>query len=994
MKRKRFFEVKEEYRSVCRRTAFGVVCALILCIFASTAMASTASANANFKLTDGISASSNSSDSAWVVFNKDSTQLPVSLSGSPNLNYEFFGTGEYKNSNPAAETSVEQLMKDAGSRSVRLNLLWQVFSEPKASAPYWDWAWFDGTSDGQRILRAVYSGEMVDLVVNKTAFWAGKDLALTHPPESAAYSEQVTLNGTTPSQLSHTFLMGEKDYVHDKESVVGVNAATQAITNENIGSGNGSAFLELSLQHSAIVPGSLKLYVNGVQWNEVEFFRASNTLDKQAFVFFPNTGKVRFGDGWNGPILPSGANVTVSYSYYTNPFREYNGTTYNTTDQLDYRINYTNGTIQRTANSTIPSGSTVKITYYYLDTSTWQNFWKELTAHYSGEVKYFEVLNEENLDQSWTGTQAQYAEMLRAAYAGAKAGNPASEVLLGGLGWGTTDFSNLYSLNTKGAFDDAAWHPYGWQLSPDNPQCLFNALNNNYFSAVNANGDSSKPVFLNEVGFSTSQQVGMSYSAQGLALSRMYMMLLRNPRVVNASWWGVVDESPVGQQESELYISHLGLFSKNASGNISPKPAYYTFKSLGTNKGVIIDLASFDSSGNLTQGQYSVNKISFNGLGNDLSSANIFISQTNSNDWTQLGGVSMGVSQNAGSTYTYTINIPTVTARFIQIQFIKNSGATQFAIDEVKVFSTGGTNVALNKYYAAAGFVDDGAIYFSGPPNNPPAVSNPVPQFSYTIDKTNNQVILKNNTQPAQGATITGYLWYNNGTQISNLKDYSYSTSANTTLNIKLEVYYTGGASGYVQSASQTIYTGAGSTATNPTPAFTYTIDKVNKKVILKNQSAPGTGSTITGYLWFNNGVQISNSVDFDYYTTQNTDLNIELEVYYKGGAGGYVTSTFRTFNTGVWSTSLNPTPSFNYTIDAANNLLVLNNTTQSVAGATITGYLWFNNSIQISNLVNYSYPINSYTTYNICLSVYYTGGSSGWVQQNCNSIYSGKLSR
>lgn len=951
---------------------------LVLVTCASVAVADASSASAHIKLTDGIIASSSATDGAWVSMSKDSTQLPAALDSPTSIG--FFGTGEYKSST-SNEIAVEALMKAAGSRAYRTTIYLNVFPEPDGSSPNWDWGWYNNYPDGQRISRAIANGQMVNITVNKFPQWSNKSLALEHPPMKIVSQERVTLNGTTPVSLSHKFIFGEKNEPYDKVGVVLASSSLQSVSNEWVGAGSGGSWQELSLKNKNIVPGSLKLYVNGVQWNEVVYFRASSTLDKQAYVFFPNTGKIRFGDGWLGAKLPSGSNVTATYSYYTTSYREYSSSTYNNSEQLDYRIDYANGTIKRTSNSTIPNGVTVMVTYYYLDTSWWQQFWKELTANYAGKVKYFEPWNEENLDKFWYGSMPQYIEMMRTASLGAKSGNSDAVVVLGGLGWSTDYLSKLYSAGAKSLFQVAAWHPYGWETGLDTPGSHANLLNNYYFSSMSANNDSSKPVFLNEVGFSTSTQVGISWGAQAIELSRMYMKLRRNPQVENLSWWGVVDEEPLGQQENELYVSHMGLMAKDSSGNLQLKPSYYAFKNFGTNKGLIIDLASYGSSGNVTQWTYTFNKAVVSSFANDLAEVKVFASSNNVNDWYLVSGTSLLVSQNSNGTFTYTLSFPQVSARFVQLQFVKKSGVSNFKLDEVKILSTSGTNIALNKLYAIEGF----SISQSAPPT--PVQQNPTPNFTYVLDSSSKSIAMTNTTTPGT-ATLTGYLWFVNGVQLSNAINFTYLALANQDLNICLEAYYTGGAGGYVQKACKLINTGA-SGAENPTSSFSYTIDKENQRVVLDNQSTPGA-ATITGYLWFNNGTQISNAIDYNYQTSQQQDLNICLRTYYVGGISGYVVVSCKSFNTGVWGGSAsNPVANFNYSINSQNGLLTLTNTT-TPGTAAITGYLWYDDAKYLSSNVNYSYTVAQNTDLNICLYVFYTGGIDGYRQKFCRAFNTG----
>lgn len=703
---------------------FGAIVFITLLTFVN---ADVAMANAHIRLTDGLTPSSNPSDPAWVYFTSDSTQLPAPYSTSPNLSPEFFGINEYSSAHPADEKKIESLMLDAGASAYRATVYLNLFPEPNQSPPYWDFNQWDATTDGQRITRAIGNGQMVNIVVHRTPLWAAKTLPTQHPPEGFVQQEEVILNGTTPLQLSHKFILGENNLQYDKESVVagGANAVYNYVDSETVGTGDGSYWQEYKLNNAPAIPGKLQLYVDGVLWNEVPYFQGSGNPNKNQYVFFPDTGLIRFGDGYNGSVPQSGTIITAKYSYYTNPYKEYRGQKYNTTDKLDYRIDYANGTIQRTANSSIPDGATVRVTYYYLDTSWWQEFWKELTAHYAGQVKYFEVWNEEDNSSFWMGTPAQYFEMLRTAYIGAKEGNPNAVVMLGGLAADSGYLPKLYNLGAQNYFDALAWHPYGWQTPPDNPQSQFNITNSNYFQSAAANGDTAKPVFLNEVGFSTNQQGGMNWDAQGIALSRMYMMLARNPQVVNVSWWGVGDTARLGNDESDPYTSHLGLLAMDSSGNLLQKPAYYTFKNLATNKGVIIDLAAYNADGSVQQSDYTFNKIVFSSLGEDFNSVNVLVSEKNANDWNEASST-MTVAEDTNGIFEYTLLMKATTARFVQIQFVKKTGVNKFSIGEIQVITPQGDNTALKKYYSVAGFEDSASVSPAQPEVRPP--QEPAPQ--------------------------------------------------------------------------------------------------------------------------------------------------------------------------------------------------------------------------------------------------------------------------
>jgi hypothetical protein len=708
----------EKYASNKPQILFAVLALISILALAQNTFSSAASANANTKLTDGINASSSKIDPAWVYFDKDAKELPQPYGKSYNLNMEFFGTNEYGGNNSISEKRIEELLYEAGSKAYRATLYLDLFSEPMEKQPYWDFDSFEKSSHGQRIRRALNAGQMVNIVVHRTPPWANKSLSTTHPPIEMMVMEEITLNGTTPAQLTHKFVMGENNEQYDRVSVVDAKMQTYEIMDEMVGISSGASWQEYNLRNSNIYPGKISLFIDGKEWKEAKHFDPKS-INKNEFIFFPNTGKIKFADGWQGNIPKKGALITANYSYYPETYKEFNNSA---KSNIDYKINYSGGTIRRTGNSSIPSGSKVLVTYYYLDTTWWKEFWKELTTHYKGQVKYFEVWNEEDNPKFWQGSNDQYLQMLRTAYEGAKEGNSDSEIIFGGLSFFSNNNNNFYYTTEKKLFDIFAWHPYGWEIAPDNPNSHFNILNNTFFSQAGFTGE-KKPIFLNELGFSTNQDGGMSWDEQATAMSRMYMMLRRNHLIANASWWGVLDLYPIGIKENELYSSHLGLIAYDTQSKLILKPSYYSFKNLAKNKGIIIDLAEYSNSGALKKEDYLIDKIILSSNDDKIVSARISTSWKNINDWNYIPST-MTKSKNSMG-YDYTITFPPITTRYVGIEITKKSGEN-YALDEIQVLENG-KNIALNKYYAAEGFIDSNineTRYQIQTPTSPPVDQN------------------------------------------------------------------------------------------------------------------------------------------------------------------------------------------------------------------------------------------------------------------------------
>jgi hypothetical protein len=92
----------------------------------------------------------------------------------------------------------------------------------------------------------------------------------------------------------------------------------------------------------------------------------------------------------------------------------------------------------------------------------WGQFVYQTVAQYKDRVRAWEMWNEPNLDQFWPASQTHYARLLQVAYQAAKAADPTTTVVLGGLYRGVNDgrirdiFAALRALDPTGA--DAFYH--------------------------------------------------------------------------------------------------------------------------------------------------------------------------------------------------------------------------------------------------------------------------------------------------------------------------------------------------------------------------------------------------------------------------------------------------------------------------------------------------------------------------------------------------------
>lgn len=219
-------------------------------------------------------------------------------------------------------------------------------------------------------------------------------------------------------------------------------------------------------------------------------------------------------------------------------------------------------------------------------------------ANYFGsQVSAYEIWNEEDSPTTWSGTPAQYVGLLSAAYPAIKAADPGATVMLGGLG--ANDYPYLQQLYQAGAekyFDAVGVHtddacsitsPYAFAYNPGTLQ--INRWSFLGFTTVHsvmaANGDASKPIFMTELGWATTQTTcdsgssagkrvaGVSDKKQALYLRQAYHCLAQPQYsyVTAGMWFDIADFAP-----QDTFRNRYGLMTYG----LTPKPSFKAFANL------------------------------------------------------------------------------------------------------------------------------------------------------------------------------------------------------------------------------------------------------------------------------------------------------------------------------------------------------------------------------------------------------------------------------
>jgi hypothetical protein len=213
---------------------------------------------------------------------------------------------------------------------------------------------------------------------------------------------------------------------------------------------------------------------------------------------------------------------------------------------------------------------------------------------FGSSVAAYEIWNEEDSTANWTGTPAQYAGLLEAAYPAIKAANPNATVILGGLG--ANDYPYLQELYAAGAghsFDAVGVHtddacsltsPYAFAYNPGTVQ--INRWSFLGFTTVHdvmtTNGDGAKPIYMTELGWSTTTAAcssgssagkrigGVSEKTQAKFLLQAYHCLAQPQYsyVTAAMWFNMSDLA-----QANNFYNRYGLLSYG----LDPKPAFNAF---------------------------------------------------------------------------------------------------------------------------------------------------------------------------------------------------------------------------------------------------------------------------------------------------------------------------------------------------------------------------------------------------------------------------------
>ncbi len=234
------------------------------------------------------------------------------------------------------------------------------------------------------------------------------------------------------------------------------------------------------------------------------------------------------------------------------------------------------------------------------------DFLKAFAAHNKGvgSVAGYEVWNEPDENQFWhpAPDPVKYTAMLKAAYAGLKAGDPAATVVAGPMTGNDYQWlANLYTAGAAGSFDVVAVHTDTACLDrgPDEfyrengllARYTFLGYRTVHDTMV-SHGDGNKQIWMTELGWSSTnggptsctrgqwigqKPSGVSEANQAAYLTKAYSCLANDPYVGLADWFTLRDTNDQSVDE----LNHYGLQRVDGSA----KPSMNAFKAVAAANG-------------------------------------------------------------------------------------------------------------------------------------------------------------------------------------------------------------------------------------------------------------------------------------------------------------------------------------------------------------------------------------------------------------------------
>jgi hypothetical protein len=213
---------------------------------------------------------------------------------------------------------------------------------------------------------------------------------------------------------------------------------------------------------------------------------------------------------------------------------------------------------------------------------------EQLSRHYRGRIRSWELWNEPDNPAYWLGTAAEYGTLLVRGAAGVRRGDPSAQVVFGGLAGKVAFLADVLGRpGVPAAVDVVNVHAYFETWNSEPIEQLTGYLDE-VAAVVGRIG--VRPIWLAEVGYSDHRQgavVSPGYRAffayehtlafGPVALARTLTLALASPHVALAAWYEIKDPIAAAEVIGDDNNRHLGV----AFADRRPKPALATLGFFG-----------------------------------------------------------------------------------------------------------------------------------------------------------------------------------------------------------------------------------------------------------------------------------------------------------------------------------------------------------------------------------------------------------------------------
>jgi hypothetical protein len=204
-------------------------------------------------------------------------------------------------------------------------------------------------------------------------------------------------------------------------------------------------------------------------------------------------------------------------------------------------------------------------------------FVKYMTSTYGSDLAAAEIWNEPDESYYWVSSNpaSDYAQLLKAAYPAAKAGNSSVPVIAGAMSGFDADFlADLYQDGIQGSYDGISIHSYCDTSAPNaadsgGSRYEFEAGLHGLHAMQLVHGDNTS-IWVTEFGWQTA---GTPLQLQASYTARAYQIMAGMPYVSAGVVYELHDDSGVTTADPE---TQYGLLDQN----YNPKPAYAAFQSV------------------------------------------------------------------------------------------------------------------------------------------------------------------------------------------------------------------------------------------------------------------------------------------------------------------------------------------------------------------------------------------------------------------------------